>query len=130
MHHVLYFALNRLTAGAPSIVTSPTRHVGGFRPIFSSLAGLQSLRAADAGRGSLFSKSAASLSLISEATSQTTLQTKCKRIGYVPLEREARRLRKYTESRIHQISGHWSEDYGSKINENGKRVSCRIAARA
>ena len=111
------------------IVASPTRNTGGFGPVFSSLAGLHSLKMAGAGRASLFNKSAASSSLFSAATCGTHPQ-KRKRIGYVRLERETKLLRKYTESRIHQMSGHWSEDYGLKVNENGRRVSCRIAARA
>jgi len=83
---------------------------------------------AGAGRASLFNKSTAS-SPFSTVTSRAPPE-KRKRIGYMPLERETKLLRKYTESRLHQMSGHWSEDYGLKVNENGRRVSCRIAARA
>jgi hypothetical protein len=51
-----------------------------------------------------------------------------KRVTYIRVEREAKRLKTYTESKLFQIEGCWRR-YGSE-RRDGRRMSCRIAGRA
>jgi hypothetical protein len=101
-------------------VLSPRKRHLGSRATSSSLAGLSSMRLARLG-GHLHQRHTTVLPTIAKS------QPSPKRLKYVPLEKESKRLAKYTESTLFQIRGSW-EEYGSKVID-GRRVSRRIAAR-